>query len=191
MASVQNRIRVAGGGRTVFSWNGQLLAFANQVAHVSPQPVGPGATPIQPMDAPHPIEIITPTAAGMGTLTLEFLELYGAQVWERLNGLEGAIDIVDIFVKQAALATPIRVVKYIRPPKLGGQVMAPYTEEYNNCVVTNVVDGETINVGSMEVLKQITIGYTHISRENRVGITADASVPSLRDSASTTFVGGS
>lgn len=188
MADVLNRIRVAGSGHTVFSWQGKLLAFANQVAHTSPQPVGPGATPIHPMDEPHPVEIITPSASGMGSLTLEFFELYGAQVWERLNGLEGAVDIVDIFVKQAALASPIRVVKYIRPPVLGGKQMAPYTEEYNNCVVTNAVDGETINVGTMEVLKQITIGYTHVTRNNKAGASKDDSIASLRDSGSTQFV---
>lgn len=184
---VQNRVRV-GGVFTVFAWNGQLLAFANQVAHTSPAPVGPGATPIHPMDERHPVEVITPAAAGMGTITIEFFELYGAQVWERLNGLSGAVDIVEVFEKQAALDDPIRVVKYIRPPILRGKQMQPYSEEYNNCVVTNVVDGETINVGTMEVLKQITIGYTHITRNNRPGSSKDTTVPSLRDSASTNFV---
>lgn len=185
---IQNRVRVGGSGYTVFAWSGRLLAFANQVAHTSPAPVGPGATPIHPMDEPYAVEMITPAAAGPGSLTLEFFELYGSQVWERLNGLEGAVDIVDIFRKQAAMENPIRVVKYIRPPVLRGKRMAAYTEEYNNAIVTNVVDGETINVGTMEVLKQITIGYTHLTRDGRVGASRDDTLPSLRDSASTQFV---
>src|SRR4051812_30709706 len=100
---VTNRARVGGSGFTVFTWSGQLLAFANQVAHTSPTPVGPGPVPIHPMDEPYPVEVITPAAAGMGTLTLEFFELYGQRVWERLVGLAGTVDIVHIFKTVAAL----------------------------------------------------------------------------------------
>jgi hypothetical protein len=136
------------------------------------------------MDSPYPIQVITPAAAGMGSLTLELYELYGAQVWERLGAeatrtygatessasadsnaiFHGAIDIVDIFRTQAAAANPIHVIKYINPPELRNKTLPAYTEEYHNCVVTDVVDGETIEIGTMEILKQITIGYTHMTR---------------------------
>lgn len=170
-----NRVRVGGSAFTVFRWGGTALAFCRQVAHTSPTPVGPGAVPIQPMDARYPVQVITPAAAGMGTLTLEMYELYGQQVWERLgvdtataNGtggiFNGAVDIVDVFVTQAALKDPIQVVKYINPPKLRSRSIPPYTEEYHNVVVTNIVDGETIEVGTMEILKQITLAYTHMTR---------------------------
>jgi hypothetical protein len=33
-------------------------------------------------------------------------------------------------------------------------------------VITNVLDGETIEVGTMEVLKQVTVGYTHVTRSD-------------------------
>jgi hypothetical protein len=45
--------------------------------------------------------------------------------------------------------------------------MKPYTEEYHNCVISNVLDGETIEIGSMEVVKQITVNYTYMTRGNR------------------------
>lgn len=185
--AITNRVRVGGSGFTVFRWNGHLLAFARQVAHTSPAPVGPGAVPIQPMDSPYPIQVITPAAAGMGSLVLDLYELYGAQTWERLGVAAGrslgatnsapdqagifggAVDIVHIFRRQAAAKDPIQVVKYIQAPTLRGGQLPAYTEEYHNCVITNVVDGETIEVGTMEVLKQITIGYTHLTRGGRRG----------------------
>jgi len=168
-----NRVRVGGSAFTVFRWEGVPLAYCRQVAHTSPTPVGPGPVPIQPMDARYPLQVITPAAAGMGTLTLDMYELYGAQVWERLGTsstqgsggiFSGAIDIVDIFVRQAAARNPIQVVKYIKPPQLRGRTFQAYTEEYHNVVVTNVIDGETIEIGTMEVPKQITLAYTHLTR---------------------------
>lgn len=199
-----NRVRVGGSGFTVFHWRNQPLAFARQVAHTSPSPVGPGPVPIQPMDAAYPVQVITPEAAGMGTLTLELYELYGAQVWERLGAtaaqqasggsFNGAVDIVNIFRIQAALRDPIHVVKYIKPPTLRGKKMAAYTEEYHNCVITDVLDGETIEVGTMEVLKQLTVGYTHMTRGGRRGdgeTTSGYNQPptGTRDSGTTQFGG--
>ena len=195
-----NRVRVGGSGFTVFHWRNQPLAFARQVSHTSTAPVGPGPVPIHPMDTPYPVQVITPQAAGMGTLTLELYELYGAQIWERLGAsagqqatggdFNGAVDIVNIFRVQAALRDPINVVKYIKPPMLRGSTMKAYTEEYHNAVITNVLDGETIEIGTMEVLKQITIGYTHVTRGGRRGDDTRESGPNAsdaRDSTTTQF----
>lgn len=191
MATARSRVRVAGSGFTVFTFQNQPLAFCQQVAHTSPQPVGPGAVAIQPMDEPYPVQVITPAAAGMGSLTLNLIELYGSKVWDRLgaeigytgstNGspsnnysnlsgalLGGAIDIADIFIRVAeARPEDMNVVKYIKPPNVSGTQQKPYSEIYHNCVITNVQDGETIEVGSMEVIKTITVGYTHMTSPGR------------------------
>jgi hypothetical protein len=159
-----NRARVGGSGFTVFTWQSAVIAFARQISHTSPQPVGPGATPIHPMDTRYSTEIITPAAAGPGSLVLELYELYGQEVWDRLSTLTGAVDIVDIFEKVANSPDPITMVKFVRPPNLRGKTVTPYTEEYHNCVVSQVMNGETIEVGTMEVLKQITVMYTHMTR---------------------------
>lgn len=81
---------------------------------------------------------------------------------------QGAVDIVDIFIRQAQ-ATPaqLQIVKIIRP--LGasgppGTPIAPYTEEYHGCVITNVADGEQVAIGTMEILKQITVNYRYTTR---------------------------
>lgn len=182
----KNRARVGGSGFTLFTFAGQPIAFCEQVAHTSPQPVAPPVA-IHPMDEPYPVQVITPAAASMGSLTLRMYELYDEKVWDRLgasvsgqsgapynalatqlntNGvLSGAVDIVDIFIRIAE-QTPgsVNVVKYIRPPDLGGTTGTPYSEQYHGCVITDVQDGESIAVGTMEVVKIITVGYTYMTR---------------------------
>lgn len=161
-AQVTNRVRVGGSGFTYFSWMNQIIAFARQVSHTSPEPVGPGPVAIQPLNAKRPIQVITPGAAGMGTLVVELYELYGAQVWEQLIGLSGTLDLVEIFQAVAAMANPISMSKTIVPPVLQGVHFPSYSEVYHNCVITNVANGETIEVGTMEIRKQITVAYTNM-----------------------------
>jgi|ERR1039458_311043 hypothetical protein len=87
----------------------------------------------------------------------------------------GAVDIVDIFIAQAK-ATPqqMSVVQIIRPPQLptgslfatiAGNQTAPYYISYQGCVITNVQDGEQVDVGSLEIIKQLTIAYRYSMRD--------------------------
>jgi hypothetical protein len=179
LKGAQNRARVGGSGFTVFTWDSKPILFAQQITHVAPQPVvQQGVVAIHPMDEPSPVELITPQAAGMGSLVLDLYELYGGQVWERLASYlggdskgvgtgNGPVDIVGIFQAVANTPTPIRIIKYIKPPQIRGKVMRPYTEEYHNCVISNVADGEVIQVGTMEVVKQLTVNYAYMTRGNR------------------------
>jgi len=179
-----NRARVGGQGFTAFYWNplnlggglGQPIAFAREVNHISPAPVGPGSVAIQPLDATHPKHIITPNAIGMGTLTCEIYELYGRKIWDKLRGLgqnqngEPLNDLQAIFARVADLPNNIRMVRVITPPRgvESNFNRRAYTEIYHKCVITNVIDGEQINVGTMEILKQVEIGYTHMTRAQKV-----------------------
>lgn len=167
-----DRARVGGSGFTVFTWDNEPILYARQISHRSPTPVGAGTVPIHPMDTPYPVELITPLAATMGELVLELYELYGSNVWERLSTFatknnQGPVDIVGIFNAVANTSKPIRILKYIKPPKIRNKQLSPYTQEYNNCVVSQVMDGETIEVGTMEVLKQMVVNYTHITQNGR------------------------
>lgn len=171
-AKGRNRARVGGSGFTVFAWESEPILYAKQISHVSPAPVQ-GTVPIHPMDTPYPVELVTPMAATMGTITLELYELYGSTIWERLGGLvgknplsgNGPVDIVGIFKAISNEAKPVTIFKYVRSPSINGKPFRTYTEEYHNCVISQVANGETIEVGTMEILKQITINYTHITLE--------------------------
>lgn len=174
LVGAKDRARIAGSSHTVFLWDGDLIAFARQVAVQTPTGVGPGVVPIHPLDSPYPVELITPMAATMGSITFELYELFGAKVWERLASLQGTsttnrgpVDIVGIYRAVANSAKPIRIIKVIKPPQIRGKTMANYTEEYNNVVVSAVEDGETIEIGTMEVLKRMQINYTHVTRNGK------------------------
>lgn len=163
----RNRARTGGSAFTVFAWNSKPILFAKQISHQSPTPVGPGTVPIHPMDTPYPLELMTPMAATMGTITLELYELWGSTIWERLSGLEknpesgGPVDIVGVFKEISEQGSPVTIFKYIRYPSRDGKGPGAYTEEYHNCVVSQIMNGETIEVGTMEILKQMVINYTH------------------------------
>jgi hypothetical protein len=187
-----NRVRVGGSGFTIISFAGQPIAFAQQFQEVSPTPVGPGMVAIHPMDEPYPVQVITPAASGMGSITLNLYELYNQKVWDRLaanvrgsngnpfggaesnnintnNGIfDGAVDLVDVFIRQAEYAKDLDVTKFVRPPVIGGKKGNPYAEQYHGCVITNITDGETLEVGTMEIVKQVTIAYRFKSRNGRV-----------------------
>lgn len=82
-----------------------------------------------------------------------------------------SVDIVDIFIKQAkAKPEQLQIVKIIRPAGAGGSA-TPYTEEFHGCVITNVIDGEQIEVGTMDIIKQITVAYRYptINGESSLG----------------------
>lgn len=196
----KNFVRRGGSGFTIFTFAGQPISFCQQVQHTSPRPVGQGASAIQPMDEPYPVEIITPAAAGMGQITLNLFELFGSggkasKAWDRLgvganasgqapfgtvgqgdtsqflnlsgSGVfTGAVDIVDIFIRQAQ-ADPgkMQVVQIVRPPGNPNGQQLPYYIQYVGCVITDVQDGETLDVGTLEVLKQITVAYRYSLRD--------------------------
>lgn len=186
-----NRARVGGSGFTIFTFGGQPIAFAQQVGEVSPTPVGPGPVAIHPLDEPYPVQVITPAASGMGSLTLNLYELYNEKVWDRLaadvNGtpsnpfggvssndintgsgiFDGAVDLVDVYIRQAEYSGSLNVVKYIRPPVIGGRKGQPYAEQYHGCVITNITDNENIEVGTMEIIKTVTVAYRFKTRNDR------------------------
>lgn len=153
--------RVGGSRFTLFEYNGSNLLNCEQVSHQSPQPVAQ-VVPIQPLDSAHPQEIITPAAASMGTLVLRIYEVYGRKVWDDLAGLTGLNDIVEIFNAVANSSEEIKVKRYVVPP--GGSGVQPYYDLLHGCVIGNVDDSETIQIGTMQVTKDITVNYTHYTR---------------------------
>ncbi len=173
----ESAVRVGGSGFTVFHWMTKPIAFAQQISHTTPEPVGAGATAIQPMDKRRPVQVITPAAAGMGTITLQLYDLYNSRVWERLTGLAGTTDLVDIFQTVAASPEPIYMTKTIQPPVIRGSQASTYIETYHNCVITNLQAGEQIDITTMEVLKQITVAYTHMTTPPDGGSVVDVNLP--------------
>lgn len=167
------RSRVGGSGFTIWFWDSVRILFAQQVSDQSPQPVGP-ATPIHPLDEPYSVEIITAAAGDVGTLTLRLFERYTQKAWDQLgqggpNALAGTTDVVDVLITIASSSTPLTITKVIAPPKIGGQVIAPYYEQYHKCVVAAVADSETVETGTMQILKDMTINYSYKTNSRNSG----------------------
>lgn len=79
----------------------------------------------------------------------------------------GAVDIVDIIIRQAQIdPSQLSISKIVRPLSSGAQAPS-YTEEYIGCVITNVEDGETVAVGTKEVIKRITVAYRYLMRNGQ------------------------
>lgn len=167
----RQKFRVGGSGFTAFYWQGQPIAFAQNVAVRSPEPIQRPSV-IQPLDARYPLQVITPGAIGEGYLDVGLLELYNSKVWDRLiriatgNANARANDLADVFFTMAAIDKPIDAVKMIVPPKMlqGDAELKPYGEIYHNCVITAIDDSEQITVDKMEIVKNITFAYTHATR---------------------------
>lgn len=165
----RKKFRVGGSGFTAFYWNGKPIAFAQSVTVTTPQPViNPSV--IQPMDARYPLQVITAGAIKEGYLNVQLLELYKSKVWDRLLEVAGvdktANDLADVFYALAGLDKPINAMKIIIPPaSVQGENIAPYGEVYHNCVITNIEDNENIDVRTMEIVKNVTMAFTHTTRQ--------------------------
>lgn len=164
MPAINQRARMGGSGVTAFTFDNKIIGWAQQLSHQAARPVAAPAV-IQPMDEPYPVQIMTPQALGPGSITFSRFERYKSKVWDDLGSrglLDGAVDLRDVFVRIAELpAGSIGMTKIIKPPAVQGQDSSPYTEEYHGCVITDIADNEDIQIGTMEVLKQITVAYAY------------------------------
>ncbi|MEM3008438.1 MAG: hypothetical protein QXU32_01690 [Nitrososphaerales archaeon] len=170
--------RVGGSGFTAFQWQGHVIGFAQSIAHQSPQPVA-APVPIQPLDQQYPMQIIVPAAIGPGTLTVRLFEMYNKKIWDQIMQITdtkadttaGARsvynDLSEIFLRLSALNKGIICTKVVYPPNAGvrgGVLNKTYADVYYNCVITDIRDDEAIEIGTMEVIKEMTIQYTHARR---------------------------
>jgi hypothetical protein len=149
-----SRVRVFGSGFTVMTWQGTRLAYLRTISDRSPQPVA-RAEDIQPIDEPVPIEVVTAQAVGSGLLTLAFFELWNAPAWQQLPGFEGTNNLLDVLKKQLSMGE-VTCRKIIKNPN-----GAYRTRVYQGCVITDVNEGEDVNIGTITLPKSIQIAYTH------------------------------
>lgn len=147
--------RTGGHGFTFLKWRGTLIANVQQIAHVSPQPVAPPSV-IHPLNMVRPLEIATPGAIGHGVLTVQLIELWDTSIWHQFADFAGSTDLADIFAAQAKVNDDIQVFKAIVAP--GRHVTRTIT--YHGCKIADVRDGETIDVTTIQVNKEIDIWYT-------------------------------
>jgi hypothetical protein len=160
------QVRVVGSGFTSFNYNHKPIAFLEGVEDSGQRAfsdMGQGYQFIHPLNmgdgttARHPVEIATSRVLAGGTLQLTIRELWNSTVWNQLAGLAGTNNIVDIFEQLAKNPQYVTCTQIIKPPGTNfvrGKI-------YNNCVVVDINDGDTITIGALAVTKGITVAYTH------------------------------
>ena len=151
---VASATRVAGSGFTSMMFNGSRLAYLQVMQETPPTPVAT-AQAIQPIDAPTPLEIVTAVAVGVGTLRCTFYELWNEPVWASLPGLEGTINLLQVLQRQINLGT-ITMQKVIQGPT--GQYRS---KVFHNVTITDIDEGETVNIGTMTIPKTLTFQYCY------------------------------
>lgn len=154
-SSTVGRVRNVGSNYTTFQYAGKTIAFLQDVTD-SGQTLVAQAKAIHPLGYPHPVDIIAGRALNAGTLTFRVIELWGEEVWEQMQGLTGAKTIVEIIERLSRTPNYVTCTKLINHPngKKSGKI-------YHRCVITNIQDGETVTIGSLDIQKTITVTYTH------------------------------
>lgn len=144
--------RVGGSGYTTLLFQGKRLAMLQVIQDTPPTPVAT-AQAVQPIDEPVPLEIVTAAAVGVGTLRLTFYEQWITPVWSTLPGLEGTHSLLEVLKRQISLGS-ITMQKIVRAPD--GVMRA---RVYHDVVITDIDEGENINIGTMTLPKTITAQY--------------------------------
>ena len=144
-----------GSSYTTFRYNGANIAYLQGVRD-SGQSFVAQAQAVQPLGNTYPAEIVAPRALGAGTIALSITELWHHEIWEQLAGLAGTTDLVQIVNRLASQGQAVSCTKIITPP-----TGAKYGKTYHGCVITDIQDGESFDITTITMPKQITLMYTH------------------------------
>lgn len=134
------------------TFRGTRLAYLQTLQDTPPQPVA-GAQVVQAIDEAVPQEIVTSLAVGAGTMRMTFYELWNEPVWSRLPGLEQTNTLLEVLQRQVQLGE-VRCTKLIRSPSGIFRV-----RNYHGCVLTDIDEGEQVNIGTMTLPKTLTMQY--------------------------------
>lgn len=151
---MQSLTRVGGSGFTIMLWQGIRMAYMQVMQDTPPTPVAT-AQAVQPIDEPVPLEIVTSMAVGVGTLRCTFYELWNQPAWAMLPGLEGTQALIDVLQRQVSLGA-VTIQKVIKSPT---SIMR--TRVYHGVTITDVDQGENVNIGTMTLPKSVTFQYTY------------------------------
>jgi hypothetical protein len=149
-----SQTRIGGSGYTLMLFQNIALAYLQTLQDTPPTPVAT-AQAVQPIDQPVPLEIVTAQAVGVGTLRCSFYELWNAPVWAELPGLQGTTNLLDVLKAQLSMGA-ITMQKIIQSPT---GIMRGYV--YHGVVITDIDQGENINIGTMTIQRTMTFQYCY------------------------------
>ena len=181
------RVRVPGGGNTYFqigkTGDGYRVDFLANYQDNMGQVVGQ-TTEIHPIGYRYPVEIATGYAQHAGRLTLTVYALWGEDGWVSAfkyqagttNQIDSGsyvwgdagdpIDLVHVLEAQRKLASPLVVKKF----ELGADGTTARIKTYNNAIITNIQQNESVRIDTMTVESQIEFMYTDFTISNGQGV---------------------
>lgn len=154
-----NNVRNLGSNYTMFQWAGKSIAYLEVINDSGQRALSTGGSGyefIHPLGYTTPTDIVTSRVLDGGTIDLGIRQLWHLEVWEHLQGLSGTDNITDIFNRLAQTPQYVTCTKIITPPD-----GVKYGTVYHRCVVVDIQDGETINIGALSVQKGLRIAYTN------------------------------
>jgi hypothetical protein len=157
-------VRVVGSGYTVLSYNNQPIAYCEGWEDSGQRAFSDVGQPyqfIQPIGAEHPVEVATSRVLAGGTLMMTIRELWNQPIWWALAGLSGTWNMVDVFNALAQNPNYVTASLIIKPPGTENDPSKWRGKKYQNVVVVDINDGDTITTGALAVTKGITAVYTH------------------------------
>lgn len=159
----QQKARTGGHGYTFLTWRGNLIANVQQIAHTSPQPIAQPAV-IQPINHVRPLEIAPPAAIGHGMLTVQIIEFWEQSIWDKFSLIANSTDLADIFGAVAKTPDEIVVAQVIMSPDRSQKKFI----YYHGCKIADLRDGETVDITTIQLNKEIDIWYTYAVRDGHV-----------------------
>lgn len=179
--SLPQQVRNGGSGLTTFYFNNQPIAFARGVQVQAPTPVA-APEAIQPMDAPNPIEILTPQAIGPVQLQVQVFERFQTKIWDqiidildsnppahdnqsnKLGDVTQYYDLRYVFNRLANITGDgITCQKRItNPSKIGGTSF--YADVYHGVKITDIRDDENVDITTLSIVKNISMMATYSTR---------------------------
>lgn len=155
-------VRVVGSGYSSFNYKGKPIAFLESVRDTGQRPYNTPYEAIYAMGDRRPREFATQRVLMEGTLTLQIRELWNEPIWWQLADLTGTDTITDVWAALNAEPAYVTCTKIITPP---ASVGPPRIINYQNCMIVGIDDGETIDIASLSIAKNVTLVYTHKTKQ--------------------------
>ena len=177
-----SKVRVPGGGNTfvTISANGGNDTDIQLVSSFSDNPgtVNGGPVDIHPIGYEHPMEIVTGYSVGSGIIQLQVWAVWGKDGWaEPFAELWKAVNTSRAYVNSDNFdtdgKTPTNLMGVLQAQRANGSFTLKKWElaangydvarvrTYENCVITDIQAGETVQNDSMPQTINVTIRYTH------------------------------
>lgn len=154
-----SQTRVVGSGFSTFRWQSKVIAFLDSVVDGGQAPIT-NLQAVQTLDDKYVREFAMPNAMDAGTLQITIRELWDRPVWQHLEGLANAQNILDVWTVFQSLPGSITCQTIIKPPQ-GGYWRV---KTYHNVVINRIDDSENLTLGAMTVPRTIECYYTYATR---------------------------